>query len=75
MIPGQSLDAPVIGGLRFLGEETARNTLIVIPVMGHTGTALAVPGTVVSTGTWAVIVTARFHFSSLLEMDLVPNGT
>ena len=62
MIPGQSLDAAVIGGLRFLGKETARHTFIMISVMGYTFTAFSVPDAVKSAGTVPLVVTVLRHF-------------
>ena len=50
MVPGQGLDASVIGGLPLRGEEAAGHALAVVPVVGNTFAAFTVPGTAVSAG-------------------------
>ena len=64
MIPCQSLDAAVVGGLRLLGEEAAGDAFIVVPVVGHTFTALSMPRAVISTGAVALVVTVLCHIHS-----------
>lgn len=59
VIPGQGGDAAVVRGLPLLGEEAAGNSLVVVPVVGHAGTAFAVAGTVIGTRTGAGVVTGH----------------
>lgn len=56
VIPGQGGDAAVVRGLPLLGEEAAGDPLVVVPVVGHAGTAFAVPGTVIGTRAGAGVV-------------------
>ena len=61
MVPGQCLNTAVISSLCLLGEETARDTLIVVPVVGDTFAAFPVPGAVICTGAASLIVTVLRH--------------
>ena len=61
MIYSQRPDTPVIGGLRLFGKEAGRNPLIMVTVVGYTGTAFSMPWAVVGAGAVPVIVTFVFH--------------
>ena len=74
MIPRQRLDTAVIGGLCFLGKETAWNAFVMIPVVGHARTAFSVPGTIIGAGAVALIVTVLYHirfFLSVVDIRIV----
>ena len=74
MVPGQGLNAPVIGGLPLRGEEAARHALAVVPVVGDAFAASAMPGAVIGTGTGAG-VDASVHQIVLLFFDGFFTGT
>lgn len=69
----QGFKAAVVGGFPLFGEKAARKTALVVPVVSHTGTALAVTGTVVGTWTWTGIA-ACVHASSPPFALIIPKA-
>jgi len=65
-VPGQGLHAAVIGGLGLRREEAAGHALVVVPVVGHTLAAFAMPGAVIRTGAGTGVVTGHKNFLPFL---------
>ena len=78
VVPGQSLDAAVVGGLRLLGKEAAGDPLVMVPVVGNACAAFSVPGTVVGAGAVPLIITVLRHIGFFLSVVkiriMLPSG-